>query len=167
MRKVQELLKHRCFRKVGLLNFVRFTASVEHCALVACAVVLALSSYKTRSFSSQGALMGIKMHLYQLLCRSVQALVDRPDMVRRQINFKRLVLTDFKIDIPRLAKKKVLTAALEESGAPASCLHHLLQCGLPGVSKGGWKMSAPWRQLHSAAAAPEESDARLAACTLM
>ncbi len=46
----------------------------------------------------------------------LQALVDRPDEVRRIINFKRLVLTDFKIDIPRLAKKKVLTAALEESG---------------------------------------------------
>jgi len=46
-----------------------------------------------------------------------QALVDRPDMVRKQINFKRLVLTDFKIEIPRLAKKKVLSAALEESGA--------------------------------------------------
>ncbi|BDA44283.1 60S ribosomal protein L14 [Coccomyxa sp. Obi] len=44
-----------------------------------------------------------------------RALVDRPDEVRRIINFKRLVLTDFKIDIPRLAKKKVLTAALEES----------------------------------------------------
>ncbi len=51
------------------------------------------------------------------LCLPGQALVDRPDMVRQQMNFKRLVLTDFKIDIPRLAKKKVLTAALEESGA--------------------------------------------------
>lgn len=58
------------------------------------------------------------------LCHPVQALVDRPDMVRRQMNFKRLVLTDFKIDIPRLAKKKVLTAALEESGAPPCCLQH-------------------------------------------
>ena len=47
---------------------------------------------------------------------TVQALVDRPDEVRRMVNFKRMVLTDFKIDIPRLAKKKVLTAALEESG---------------------------------------------------
>ena len=46
----------------------------------------------------------------------IQALVDRPDEVRRMVNFKRMVLTDFKIDIPRLAKKKVLTAALEESG---------------------------------------------------
>ena len=42
--------------------------------------------------------------------------MDRPDEVRRIVNFKRLVLTDFKIDIPRLAKKKVLSAALEESG---------------------------------------------------
>ena len=32
------------------------------------------------------------------------------------MNFKRMMLTDFKIDIPRLARKKVLTAALEESG---------------------------------------------------
>lgn len=46
----------------------------------------------------------------------VQALVDRPDEVRRMVNFKRMMLTDFKIDIPRLAKKKVLTAVLEESG---------------------------------------------------
>ena len=46
-------------------------------------------------------------------------------MVRKQINFKRLVLTDFKIEIPRLAKKKVLSAALEESGAPA---HRVPQC---------------------------------------
>ena len=61
--------------------------------------------------------------------RPVQALVDRPDMVRRQMNFKRLVLTDFKIDIPRLAKKKVLTAALEESGAPPCSLQHRLHIG--------------------------------------
>ncbi|CAK0736848.1 hypothetical protein CVIRNUC_000813 [Coccomyxa viridis] len=44
-----------------------------------------------------------------------RALVDRPDEVRRMVTFKRLALTDFKIDIPRLAKKKVLTAALEDS----------------------------------------------------
>ena len=57
------------------------------------------------------------IYLLKRLCPGAQALVDRPDMVRKQMNFKRLVLTDFKIDIPRLAKKKVLTAALEESGA--------------------------------------------------
>ena len=51
---------------------------------------------------------------------AAQALVDRPDEVRRMVNFKRMVLTDFKIDIPRLAKKKVLTAALEESGEGCS-----------------------------------------------
>lgn len=56
-------------------------------------------------------------HAGPQLAGCAQALVDRPDMVRKQINFKRLVLTDFKIDIPRLAKKKVLSAALEESGA--------------------------------------------------
>ena len=42
------------------------------------------------------------------------------------VTFKRLALTDFKIDIPRLAKKKVLTAALEDSGA--GLLHALPPC---------------------------------------
>jgi ribosomal protein L14E/L6E/L27E len=46
----------------------------------------------------------------------VQALVDRPDEVRRVMNFKRLALTDIKLDIPRLAKKKVLSEALSTSG---------------------------------------------------
>ncbi|XP_073101488.1 large ribosomal subunit protein eL14 isoform X1 [Elaeis guineensis] len=42
-----------------------------------------------------------------------RALVDAPDMVRGQMNFKRLSLTDIKIDIPRLPKKKSLIAAME------------------------------------------------------
>eukprot|EP00262_Sarcandra_glabra_P010076 TRINITY_DN24966_c0_g1_i1.p1 TRINITY_DN24966_c0_g1~~TRINITY_DN24966_c0_g1_i1.p1 ORF type:complete len:135 (+),score=37.19 TRINITY_DN24966_c0_g1_i1:73-477(+) len=42
-----------------------------------------------------------------------RALVDAPDMVRDQMNFKRLSLTDFKIDIPRIPKKKSLIAAME------------------------------------------------------
>jgi large subunit ribosomal protein L14e len=46
-----------------------------------------------------------------------RALIDSPDMLRKQYNFKRLSLTDLKIDIPRLAKKKVLKAALDESKA--------------------------------------------------
>uniref|UniRef100_A0A061S9L7 Large subunit ribosomal protein L14e n=1 Tax=Tetraselmis sp. GSL018 TaxID=582737 RepID=A0A061S9L7_9CHLO len=46
-----------------------------------------------------------------------RALVDHPDQLRRVESFKRLSLTDFKIDIPRMAKKKVLKKALEESDA--------------------------------------------------
>eukprot|EP00252_Welwitschia_mirabilis_P027297 TRINITY_DN9330_c0_g1_i1.p1 TRINITY_DN9330_c0_g1~~TRINITY_DN9330_c0_g1_i1.p1 ORF type:complete len:138 (-),score=29.90 TRINITY_DN9330_c0_g1_i1:398-811(-) len=42
-----------------------------------------------------------------------RALVDAPDMVRCQMNFKRLSLTDIKIDIPRIPKKKVLIEAME------------------------------------------------------
>uniref|UniRef100_A0A7N0TQ82 Large ribosomal subunit protein eL14 domain-containing protein n=1 Tax=Kalanchoe fedtschenkoi TaxID=63787 RepID=A0A7N0TQ82_KALFE len=42
-----------------------------------------------------------------------RALVDAPDMVRGQMNFKRLSLTDITIDIPRVPKKKVLIAAME------------------------------------------------------
>ena len=46
-----------------------------------------------------------------------QALVDRPDQERRVVNFKRLALTDFKIDVPRLAKKKVLSEAFTSAGS--------------------------------------------------
>jgi len=42
-----------------------------------------------------------------------RALVDAPKMVRCQMNFKRLSLTDIKIDIPRVPKKKVLIEAME------------------------------------------------------
>ena len=45
-----------------------------------------------------------------------QALVDAPDMVRCQINFKRLSLTDIKIDIKRVPKKITLIKAMEEAG---------------------------------------------------
>ncbi len=46
----------------------------------------------------------------------VQALVDAPGEVRKVVNFKRLALTDFKLDIPRLAKKSVLTQKFAEAG---------------------------------------------------
>ncbi|CAN6554057.1 hypothetical protein ACFX13_004107 [Malus domestica] len=42
-----------------------------------------------------------------------RALVDAPDMVRTQLNFKRLSLTDIKIDIKRVPNKKTLIAAME------------------------------------------------------
>ncbi|KAL8486776.1 hypothetical protein ACS0TY_023460 [Phlomoides rotata] len=42
-----------------------------------------------------------------------RALVDAPDMVRSQMNFKRLSVTDIKIDIKRVPKTKALIAALE------------------------------------------------------
>ncbi|CAM8936805.1 unnamed protein product [Rhodiola kirilowii] len=42
-----------------------------------------------------------------------RALVDAPDMVRCQMNFKRLSLTDITIDITRCPKKKVLIQAME------------------------------------------------------
>lgn len=65
------------------------------------------------------------------MCLS-QALIDRPDEVRRVENFKRLQLTSYKLDIPKLAKKKALKKALESDGRtnfmdcyiPASSLPH-------------------------------------------
>ena len=45
-----------------------------------------------------------------------QALIDAPDMVRGQMNFKRLTLTDITIDIPRVPKKKTLIEAMEKAG---------------------------------------------------
>lgn len=44
-----------------------------------------------------------------------RALVDAPDMVRSQMNFKRLQLTDIKIDIKRAPRKKTLIKAMEEA----------------------------------------------------
>ena len=52
----------------------------------------------------------------------LQALIDRPDVVRRVENFKRLTLTDFKVDIHTLAKKKALTKALDDNGKIRSSL---------------------------------------------
>jgi large subunit ribosomal protein L14e len=46
----------------------------------------------------------------------LQALVDAPDMVRSQMNFKRLSLTDIKIEINRVPKKKALIEAMEKAG---------------------------------------------------
>ncbi|KAL9408372.1 hypothetical protein AB3S75_046852 [Citrus x aurantiifolia] len=48
-------------------------------------------------------------------CVFCQALVDAPDMVRGQMNFKSLSLTDIKIDIPRVPKKKTLIDAMEKA----------------------------------------------------
>ncbi|MCL7034417.1 hypothetical protein MKW94_029651, partial [Papaver nudicaule] len=45
-----------------------------------------------------------------------RALVDAPDMVRSQMSFKRLSLTDIKIDISRIPKKKVLIKAMKAAG---------------------------------------------------
>ena len=50
----------------------------------------------------------------------MQALIDRPDETRRVINFKRLALTDIKIDIPRLAKKTVLKNAYTDGSESSS-----------------------------------------------
>ncbi|KAI3841538.1 hypothetical protein MKW92_039172 [Papaver armeniacum] len=44
-----------------------------------------------------------------------RALVDAPDMVRSQMSFKRLSLTDIKIDIGRIPKKKVLIDAMKKA----------------------------------------------------
>ncbi|XP_039013831.1 60S ribosomal protein L14-2-like [Hibiscus syriacus] len=44
-----------------------------------------------------------------------RALVDAPDMVRSQMNFKRLTLTDIKIDINRVPKKTTLIDAMEKT----------------------------------------------------
>ena len=54
------------------------------------------------------------MHIF--LCYHIQALVDAPDMVRSQMNFKRLSLTDIKIDIKRVPRKKELMEAMKAAG---------------------------------------------------
>jgi large subunit ribosomal protein L14e len=48
-----------------------------------------------------------------------RVLVDSPEMTRKVESLRRLSLTDQKVEIPRLASKKVLRAKLTESGALA------------------------------------------------
>jgi large subunit ribosomal protein L14e len=55
-----------------------------------------------------------KLCLFVLRC---QALIDAPTETRRIMAFKRMTLTDLKVEIPRLASKKVLTAAFNSAGA--------------------------------------------------
>ena len=54
--------------------------------------------------------------MFLLISLVWQALIDAPDMVRGQMNFKRLTLTDITIDIPRVPKKKTLIEAMEKAG---------------------------------------------------
>jgi hypothetical protein len=58
------------------------------------------------------------MIVYNIICVPYvwQALVDAPDMERVPINFKRLSLTDIKIEIKRVPKKKDLIKAMEAAG---------------------------------------------------
>lgn len=42
--------------------------------------------------------------------------MDAPDIARTQMNFKRLSLTDIKIDINRVPKKSTLIKAMEDAG---------------------------------------------------
>jgi hypothetical protein len=51
-----------------------------------------------------------------MLSFSLRVLVDSPEMTRKVESLRRLSLTDQKVEIPRLASKKVLSAKLTESG---------------------------------------------------
>eukprot|EP00873_Tetraselmis_striata_P000189 jgi/Tetstr1/420453/TSEL_011566.t1 len=48
-----------------------------------------------------------------------RCLVDHPDQARRVESFKRLSLTDLKVEIPRMAKKAVLKKALADNDVMA------------------------------------------------
>ncbi|AQK52914.1 60S ribosomal protein L14-1 [Zea mays] len=54
-------------------------------------------------------------HLATTYLELHRALVDAPDMVKCQINFKRLSLTDIKIDIKSVPKKTTRIKAMEEA----------------------------------------------------
>ncbi|CAN1180787.1 60S ribosomal protein L14-2 [Linum perenne] len=89
-----------------------------------------------------------------------RALVDSPDMVRSQINFKRLTLTDIKIEINRVPKKKTLIEAMEKAGGLTCAFKHDLWYALMGFQlisnvellamadvKGKWEKSSWGRKL--------------------
>lgn len=76
--------------------------------------------------------------------------MDRPDEVRRVMNFKRLALTDLKVDIPRLAKKKVLSEALSTSGGCAVVAVASVVCtGCTCATGCGEAASASWNVAQS------------------
>ena len=80
-----------------------------------------------------GAVHYICAYLFSL-CR---ALVDAPEFTRKIVNFKRLSLTDLKVDIPRLASKKVLTAKLAESGERSMSIQLVLS--RPSARRRAWR----------------------------
>lgn len=86
--------------------------SSMHAYILKCVYVHAasISSQAQRSTPPKPA------HTQPVSHTHTQALVDAPDRVRGVVNFKRLTLTDYKIDIPRLAPKKVLTAEYTKAG---------------------------------------------------
>ncbi|KAK9217667.1 hypothetical protein WN943_006295 [Citrus x changshan-huyou] len=64
----------------------------------------------------QGTFIHFTLMLYYFgLVDDNWALVDALDMVRSQMNFKRLSLTDIKIDINRVPRKKSLIEAMEKA----------------------------------------------------
>jgi hypothetical protein len=51
-----------------------------------------------------------------------QALIDSPEITRTIINFKRLLLTDLEVEIPKVPNKKTLEEAIATAGASRSSL---------------------------------------------
>lgn len=62
---------------------------------------------------------------------SAQALIDAPGLVRQQINYKRLSLTDIVVEIPKCPKKSDLKEALKAAG---TCAEHTVSHHCPGLS---------------------------------
>jgi hypothetical protein len=69
-----------------------------------------------------------------------QALVDSPTETRRVVGFKRLALTDLKLDIKRVPGKTELTKAFTEAGEAAKQRWH---------SGSGSSEAAPGQQLQA------------------
>lgn len=63
----------------------------------------------------------------------LKVLVDAPDMVRGQMNLKRLSLTDIKIDIEKVPKKKTLIDAMEAAGMGAFSLYYVACIMVNGI----------------------------------
>jgi hypothetical protein len=57
-----------------------------------------------------------RAHRCRGLSFNAQALIDAPGLTRRMETFKRLTLTDFTLDIPRLAAKKVVNEKWTSAG---------------------------------------------------
>ncbi|KAK7278426.1 hypothetical protein RJT34_23454 [Clitoria ternatea] len=100
-----------------------FMAVASTLALEACTIVIKYTHVITQPFKryveigrvaliNYGKEYGRLVVIVDVIDQN-RALVDAPDMVRSPVNFKRLSLTDIKIDIKRVPKKKDLVKAME------------------------------------------------------
>lgn len=104
-------------RQMAQLELLEPTGAAAAAAPATCRALPAAGGRRPGSRRARSPAARRARRACHALPRAPQALVDFPGQTRRVVSFKRLALTDYTVDIPRLAKKAVLKKALEEAGA--------------------------------------------------